>query len=137
MRFSMTFTSSFRTSLIAIAAAAVSAVALAKLPPPTPEAAAKAAEAAARAAWAGKVDSYKLCLSQDKVAAHYRKTTPNAKPSTATSAACMDPGPFAYTPPEAKPIEAAGAHSPPGTASSPPNTASPQAPAAGASAPKS
>lgn len=38
-----------------------------------------------------------------------------------TLPACTDPGPFAYTPPEQKPLEAAGAHSPPGTASSPPN----------------
>lgn len=129
----MTMTPLFRTSLVALAAACASAVALAKLPPPSPEAAAKAAEAAAKAAWAGKVDNYKLCQSQDRVAAHYRKTTPSAKPAAPTGSGCTDPGPFAYTPPEAKPIEAAGAHSPPGTASSPPNT---QAPAATASAPK-
>lgn len=40
---------------------------------------------------------------------------------------CGDPGPFAFTPPEQKPLEAAGAHSPPGTASSPPNTRAPAA----------
>lgn len=34
---------------------------------------------------------------------------------------CTDPGPFAYTPPEQKPLEASGAHSPPGTATSPPS----------------
>ena len=73
--------SSIRTSLLALCAAAVCTVASAKLPAPSPEAAAKAAEAAAKAAWAGKVDNYKLCLSQDKVAAHYRKTTPSAKPA--------------------------------------------------------
>ncbi|MBX9834514.1 MAG: hypothetical protein K2X78_15915, partial [Burkholderiaceae bacterium] len=73
------------------------------------------------------------------VAAHYRKTTPSANPATAAGTGCTDPGPFAYTPPVAKPIEAAGAHSPPGTASSPPSTQVPQAPAAAgaASAPKS
>ncbi|CAN7280873.1 hypothetical protein [Acidovorax sp. LjRoot194] len=123
----------FRTLALTICAAGAGSLAVAKLPPPSPEAAAKAAEAAAKAAWAGKVDNYKLCLSQDKVAAHYRKTTPDAKPAVATGASCADPGPFAYTPPEAKPLEAAGAHSPPGTASSPPNTATP---AAAASAPK-
>jgi hypothetical protein len=105
------------------------------LPAPSPEAAAKAAETAAKAAWAGKVDNYKLCLSQDRVAAHYRKTTPSAKPATAVGSGCTDPGPFAYTPPAAKPAEAAGAHSPPGTASSPPSTLVPAA--AAASAPKS
>ena len=122
----------FRSSLLALCAGGLCSVALAKLPAPTPEAAAKAAEAAAKAAWSGKVDNYKLCLSQDKVAAHYRKTTPSAKPAAAGGAACADPGPFAYTPPAAKPAEAAGAHSPPGTASSPPSTTTPAA-----SAPKS
>ncbi|WP_409826707.1 hypothetical protein [Acidovorax sp.] len=131
----MTHTSFAKKTLLALCATGFCALASAKLPPPTPEAAAKAAETAARAAWAGKVDNYKLCLSQDRVAAHYRKTTPSAKPATAAGAACTDPGPFAYTPPAAKPIEAAGAHSPPGTASSPPNTTVPAA--AAASAPKS
>lgn len=119
----------FRVLLMAVCAATVGSAAWAKLPPPSPEAAAKAAEAAAKTAWSGKVDSYKLCLAQDRVAAHYRKTTPTAKPAAA-SAACADPGPFAYTPPAEKPLESAGAHSPPGTASSPPNTATVQTPAA-------
>ncbi|HSV37110.1 MAG TPA: hypothetical protein VLI46_16225 [Ramlibacter sp.] len=34
---------------------------------------------------------------------------------------CAEPGPFAYNPPEQKPLEAAGAHSPTGTAASPPS----------------
>ncbi|MCM2252902.1 MAG: hypothetical protein NDJ19_11135 [Ramlibacter sp.] len=34
---------------------------------------------------------------------------------------CIDPGPFAYNPPEQKPLETAGAHSPSGTAASPPS----------------
>lgn len=34
---------------------------------------------------------------------------------------CLEPGPFAYNPPEEKPLEAAGAHSPTGTAASPPS----------------
>ena len=122
----------FRSSLLALCAASVCTLVSAKLPAPSPEAAAKAAETAAKAAWAGKVDNYKLCLSQDRVATHYRKTTPSAKPATAVGSGCTDPGPFAYTPPAAKPAEAAGAHLPPGTASSPPSTAMPAA-----SAPKS
>ena len=122
----------FRSSLLALCAGGLCSVALAKLPAPTPEAGAKAAEAAAKAAWSGKVDNYKLCQAQDRVAAHYRKTAKDAKPAVA-SAPCADPGPFAYTPPEAKPIEAAGAHSPPGTASSPPRTQVPAAAAAPAS----
>ena len=34
---------------------------------------------------------------------------------------CQEPGPFAYNPPEQKPLETAGAHSPSGTAASPPS----------------
>ena len=112
---------------------------------------AKAAETTAKAAWQAKLDGYQLCKSQDKVAAAYRKTAaaaPAAKPmaaaasaaapaasaaSAATTAAsgtpvasappppCTDPGPFAYNPPEQKPLETAGAHSPTGTAASPPS----------------
>jgi hypothetical protein len=36
-------------------------------------------------------------------------------------AACMDPGPFAYAPPEQKPLETSGAHSPAANATSPPS----------------
>lgn len=122
---------SMHHSLLAILLAGASSVALAKLPALTPEAQAKAAESAAKAAWSGKVGSYKLCQAQDKVVAHYRRTAKDAKPAVATSG-CTDPGPFAYTPPAAKPLEASGAHSPPGTASSPPSTLMPAA-----SAPKS
>jgi len=84
-----------RSSLVALCAASVCTFAAAKLPAPSPEAAAKAAEAAARSAWSAKVDGYKLCLAQDRVAAHYRKTNSSAKPSAAPAAACPDPGPFA------------------------------------------
>ncbi len=112
-------------------AVAVSSMALAKLPPLSDEAKAKAAEAAAKAAWAGKVDGYLLCQSQDKVAAGYLKSAKAAgkeiKPAAAAPA-CADPGAFAYTPPDpAKPLEAAGAHSPTPTAASPPSGKAPAA----------
>lgn len=117
-------------SILALAAAGAAA----KLPPLSDEAKAKAAEAAAKAAHTGKVDTYKLCLSMDRVAARYmadaKKMGKDVKPASAT-APCADPG--AYTPPDSKPLEAAGAHSPPGTAASPPNT---KAPAAAAPAKK-
>lgn len=125
--------------LIAGVLAALGSIASAKLPPVSDEAKAKAAEAAARAAWSGKVDAFLLCKSQDKVAAAYFKSAKAAgkdpKPPVAAPA-CAEPGPFAYTPPDQKPIEAAGAHSPPGTASSPPSTKTPAAatPAASAAA---
>ena len=107
-------------------------VAWAKLPPPaaTPEAKAKAAEAAAKTAWTAKVDAYKLCQAQDRVAAKYRASAASAAKPVPTAVAtppCTDPGPFAYTPPDAKPIEAAGAHSPATTAASPPSTTQPDA----------
>lgn len=110
--------------------AAASAASLAKLPALSDEAKAKAAEAAAKTAWSGKVDAYQLCKSQDKVAASYYKTAKAAGKETkppAAAPACADPGAFVYTPPEAKPIEAAGAHSPAGTATSPPSTKQPDA----------
>lgn len=105
--------------------------AAAKLPPLGDEAKAKAAEAAAKTAWVGKVDNFLLCKSQDKAAASYYKTAKaagkDAKPAAATPP-CGDPGVFVYVPPVvAKPIEAAGAHSPPATAASPPNTRAPDA----------
>jgi len=111
---------------------AASTVALAKIPAPvlTDEAKAKAAEAAAKTAWAGRVEAYQLCKAQDKVAASYYKTAKAAGKETKPAAAvppCADPGPFAYVPPEAKPIEAAGAHSPAATATSPPSTKQPDA----------
>ena len=40
------------------------------------------------------------------------------------AANCADPGPFAYAPPEQKPLETAGAHSPAANATSPPSVRS-------------
>lgn len=108
---------------------AASACALAKLPPLSDEAKAKAAEAAAKSAWTDKVGAYQLCKSMDRVAAGYlasaKKAGKDVKP--VATPACAEPGPFAYTPPSAKPLEAAGAHSPPATATSPPSTKTPAA----------
>ncbi|MGC1176325.1 hypothetical protein [Polaromonas sp.] len=108
---------------------AASSVTLAKLPALSDEAKAKAAEAAAKAAWTGKVEGYQLCKAQDRVAASYYKTAKAAGKETkpAAAPACVEPGPFAYVPPSAKPIEAAGAHSPSATATSPPSTRQPDA----------
>lgn len=121
----------FISSLFSGLLLGLSAGVLAKLPPLGDEAKAKAAEAAAKTAWAGKVDTYQLCNSQDKVAAKYQQSAKAAgkeiKPATPTPA-CADPGAFTYAPPEAaKPIEAAGAHSPAATAVSPPSGKQPDA----------
>lgn len=118
-------------SLLALAFAAP--LAFAKLPPPaapaTPEAKLKAQEAAARTAWTAKVEAWQLCKSQDKAAANARANAAAAGkqfPPAPALPACTDPGAFAFAPPaEAKPIEAAGAHSPPQTASSPPSGTQP------------
>ena len=93
--------------IIAVGGLAFAAVALAKLPAPTPEQQATAALNAAKAAHAGKVDAYTLCLSQAKVADAYvqqqkaggKVYTPEATP------ACVNPGPF--VPPAATPVAAA------------------------------
>lgn len=96
--------------------------ATAALPPLDDAAKAKAAEAAARTAWNDKVAAYQLCKSQDAVAAHYFAQMKQAGKPVAppvVTAECTDPGPYAAPTP---PLEAAGAHSPPATASGPPNS---------------
>ncbi|MDP3669006.1 MAG: hypothetical protein Q8R69_04880 [Telluria sp.] len=67
----------------------------AKLPPLSEEAAAKAAEAKAKTGWSAKVDAYKLCLSQDKVAVRYRQEKGVAVQAAEAMPACQDPGPYA------------------------------------------
>ena len=99
----------------------------AKLPPPTDEAKAQAAEAAAKAAWTDKVGLYQLCLAMDRTAAAYRKSLKAAGkdvPVPVATAPCADAGPYvsSITPAASKPLEASGAHSPPGMAISPPST---------------
>lgn len=123
-------------SAFVLVAATLGGAAVAKLPALSDEAKAKAAEAAAKTAWAGKVDSFKLCKSLDQVAAGYfaqlKKEGKPAKTPVDTPP-CADPGPFVYPPlaavtaPPAPPIEAAGAHSPAKTAASPPSTKTPAA----------
>ncbi len=102
----------------------------AKLPPPSDEAKAKAAEAAAKAAHGNKVAAYELCRSMDQVAAGYfaaaKKAGTEVAPPVATPP-CTEPGPFVYAPPPAKPLEAAGAHSPAATATAPPSGNTPAA----------
>lgn len=93
--------------IIAVCGLAFAAAGLAKLPAPTPEQQAAAALNAAKAAHAGRVDAYALCMSQAKVAGEYiqaqkakgKTYTPDATP------ACVNPGPF--VPPAATPAVAA------------------------------
>jgi hypothetical protein len=133
--------------LVSTVLVAAGGLAFAKLPPPDDATKAKAAETTAKAAWQAKVDAYQLCKAQDKMVAQYMKTSgktaakpaaPAAAPPAAAASGtpvaaaaplppCADPGPFAYNPPEQKPLEAAGAHSPSGTAASPPSVKPPSA----------
>ncbi len=115
---------------ILLVLAGLSGLAAAKLPPVSDEAKAKAAEAAAKAAWGDKVGGYQLCVAMDKVAARYLADAAKAGKTLQPTATppCADPGPFAYTPPApAKPLEAAGAHSPAATAVAPPSGKTPAA----------
>ena len=116
-----------RLSVVVIAAATAFNVgaALAKLPPQSDEAKAKAAETAYKAAWNDKVAAYHVCRSMERVVATYR-SSPAGKSASAPEQTppCADPGPYAamqITPAASKPLEASGAHSPPGTATSPPS----------------
>jgi hypothetical protein len=114
---------------IAVCALAFAAVGSAKLPAPTPEQQAAAAANAAKAAHAGKVDAYTLCMSQAKVAEAYvqqqkasgKVYTPEATP------ACVNPGPF--VPPAAVPVAAAAPAQPAAAAPAKP-AAAPAQPAA-------
>jgi hypothetical protein len=47
-----------------------------------------------------------------------------AAPNAVTVPPCVDPGPFAYAPPEQKPLESSEAHSPAANATSPPSVRS-------------
>ena len=109
-------------------AALIAAPAVAKLPPLSEDAKAKAAETAAKSAWSDKIGAYKTCLAMDRAAVNYRKNAAATgkiivEPAPGLTA-CADPGPYvaAATPLANKPLEASGAHSPPGNATSPPST---------------
>jgi hypothetical protein len=63
----------------------------------------------------------------DRTAAAYRKSqNGSGLAAPTTTAPCVDPGPYVaqtqITPSTSKPVEASGAHSPPGAAISPPST---------------
>jgi hypothetical protein len=95
--------------IIAVCGLAFAAAGSANLPPPTPEQQAAAALNAAKAAHAGKVAAYQLCMAQNRIADQYIKEqkakgkvyTPEATP------ACANPGPF--VPPAGTPVAAAAA----------------------------
>jgi hypothetical protein len=110
--------------VIALIVATSTGPVFAKLPPATEQAKALAAETAAKTAWSDKVALYQLCMSMDRTADAYRrrlKEGGEAVPTAVATAPCTNPGPY-QSPEGARPLEASGAHSPPGTAVSPPST---------------
>lgn len=113
-------------AVAAVLAGALMIPALAKLPALSDEAKAKAAEAAVKAAWTDKVGAYQLCQAMDRKASAYRhgvSAAGNVASAPDATPPCTDPGPFvAQAPAEAKPLEASGAHSPPGMATWPPSS---------------
>jgi hypothetical protein len=119
------------TNLSLLCAALLAANAFARLPPPSDEEKAKAAEAAAKAAWSAKIGSYQLCRAQNRAVADYqaqmKKVGKSVQSVAVATAACAEPRPYSDTSAKAKPVEAAGAHSPPAMATSPPSTAAPSA----------
>jgi hypothetical protein len=97
-----------------------------ELPPPSDEAKERADEAKAKTAWSDKVALYQTCLAMDRTAQAYRKSRRDAGqdvPTPVETGPCIDPGPYVSpaAAPSPRPLEAAGAHSPPET--SPPSTA--------------
>jgi hypothetical protein len=118
-----------KPTALLVAAALAAGAAWAKLPALDDQAKAKAAEAAARTKWSDSVASFQLCKAMDRVVAQYRtqaQAAGKAASAPTPTQPCTDPGPFAFTPPSEKPIEASGAHSPPGNAATPPSTNVPQ-----------
>ena len=122
--------------LVAALGAAIAGSAFGKLPPPSDDVKAKAVEASAKAAWSGKVGAYKLCQSMERVAQTYRSGPAGAKVQPVDTAPCSDPGPYVAAQADAKPLEAAGAHSPPAMATAPPSTQATAAEQSGGIAPK-
>jgi len=136
--------------LSALLAGVFAAPAFGKLPPLSDDAKAKVAVAALKSDWSNKVGAYQLCKAMDKVAEKYRSSTsttsraapaptavvvassasavivatvtPLTSPASVATPPCADPGPYVADAAPAKPIEAAGAHSPPETVKGPPST---------------
>lgn len=72
--------------VISACALAACGLALAKLPPQDDAAKAKAAETAARAAWQAKVDAFKLCNVQNRIASQFGKSGARAGASVPSAA---------------------------------------------------
>ena len=121
-----------RVTMTALALAATGA-ALAKLPAPDEAAKAAAATTAAKTAWQGKVDAYLLCKVQDRVAAQYKSSHPQAKAAAATTAPAPSAGASAVASAAAAPASASLAAAPPPMPPAKPPAPAAQAPTTAAS----
>ena len=114
-----------RVALAALATAFLAAPVAAKIPPPVLDDAGKlkAAETAAKTAHTGKVASFQLCKSMDRVAEAYfvqaKKDGKAVKPAEASAGACADPGAFVFTPPAPPAAPGAPAAAAPAVAAAP------------------
>ena len=96
---------SINLSLVVLLVAAACGTAQAKLPAPSDEAKAASAAAADKAGWANKLGAFKLCQSQDQVAARTLAQARAAGKPTGTPVAmpaCADPGPYVASDPAKK-----------------------------------
>jgi hypothetical protein len=96
-------------------------------PTAAPVAAAPAAAAPAAAAPAAAAPTAAPPAAAPPAAAAAQPAASGTPVAAKPPAPCADPGPFAYNPPEQKPLETSGAHSPSGTAASPPSVKPPSA----------
>jgi hypothetical protein len=99
----------------------------AKSPPKAAPAAAPVAAAPAAAAPAAAAPAAAAPTAAPPAAAAAQPAASGTPVAAKPPAPCADPGPFAYNPPEQKPLETSGAHSPSGTAASPPSVKPPSA----------
>lgn len=111
------------SALAAFAATAVAFASFAKLPPPDDAAKAKAAETAAKAAWQAKVDAFKLCKEQDRIAAKYGNKHAGAQPAKAMPVAAKPAASAASS--TASAASPAASSTTPAVASAPPPCADP------------
>jgi hypothetical protein len=106
--------------------------ALAKLPPPSAVEVEVMRRNLARQTWIAKQDAFESCRAQDNTVKKYQeglRAQGKSVPPGLDTGACSDPGPYAAdsgTPIVNRPIEASGAHSPPGTAVTAPSSKIPQ-----------
>ena len=81
-------------ALLAFAALAAASASHAKIPPPSPEAKAAADAKKSKTEWTEKMAAYKLCQTQDRIAARYFKMHENATKPTVEVPPCTAPEPY-------------------------------------------